>query len=254
MSSDRRPADFIQEPELVGRTWADVLYRMRWILLVVLGVVVCVVLVAVYRPDTSGLSAAIHDNEDAIKAFIGIFILFFLIGRSFTIRVLSVQTVDYLVLDFVNLKGAIYRIPVPLLPEFRISGGNNLSFCWRDGHIFKLARRVDLEEGVIETAWPHEVPIEQAAFTLSDLQAREKDYQDCKIENLYLRRRPVVIASDLARQANDHLADEISDAMELGRLDIGSYLDGIDPLSPRRAADDDQEEQPSEQQPQEASG
>lgn len=238
MSSDRRPADFLEEQEVVGRTWADVLYRTRWILLVALGVVVCVALVAVYRPDTSGLSAAVRDNGDAIKAFIGISVLFFLIGRSFTIRVLSVRTVDYLVLDFTSLKGAVYRIPAPLLSEFRISGGNNLSFCWRDGHTFKLARRVDLENGVIETAWPHEVPIEQAAFTLSDLQARERDYQDCKIENLYLRRRPVVIASDLARQANDHLAEEISDAMELGRLDMEGYLAGIDPLRPTRAADD----------------
>ena len=104
--------------------------------------------------------------------------------------------------------------------------------------MFKLARSVDIENGTIETAWPHSISIEQAAFTLSDLQAREKDYQDAKIENLLLRRRPVVLATDLAKDANDHLASELSDLLQLGKLDVDSYLDGLDPLESRRLSDE----------------
>ena len=236
MSSDARPSYAPIEP--VGRTWADILFAGRRLLLLVLGVVVLLVLVAIYRPDLSGISEWYRDNEPAIRAFVLAFILMFVIGRFITLRLISVQTVDYLVLDFVNLRGAVYRIPVPLLSSFRISGGNNLQLSWRDGHVFKLARSVSIEDGIIETAWPHQVPIEQAAFTLSDLQAREKDYQDAKIENLLLRRRPVVLAADLARDANDHLASELSDLLELGDLDVDSYLNGLDPLKPRKGSDE----------------
>lgn len=236
MSSDPRPSDYSAEP--VGRTWADILFAGRRMLLIVLGVAVLLVLIAIYRPDLSGISGWYHDNKPAVKAFVAAFAVMFLIGRSITIRLLLVQTVDYLVLDFTDLRGAIYRIPVPLLSSFRITGGNNLQLSWRDGHVFKLARSVDIENGIIETAWPHQVPIEQAAFTLSDLQAREKDYRDAKIENLLLRRRPVVLAADLAKDANDRLASELSDLLQLGELDVRSYLDGLDPLESRRGSDE----------------
>ena len=235
MYSDR-PSDVPLEP--VGRTWADVLYGGRRLLLLIVVVIAALVLIAVYRPDLSVLSDWYEDNKPAIQAFAVAFVAMFLIGRFITLRLIAVQTVDYLVLDFVNLRGSVYRIPVPLLSLFEVTGGNNLQFSWRDGHVFKLARSVDIENGIIETAWPHSVPIEQAAFTLSDLQAREKDYQDSKIENLLLRRRPVVLAADLARTANDHLASELSDLLQLGDLDVESYLEGLDPLHRRRLADD----------------
>lgn len=238
MSFDR-PSDVWLEP--VGRTWADILYGGRRLLFIGLVAIVALILIAIYRPDLSGVAAWYETCKPAIRIFIFAFVFMFLIGRFITIRLLSVQTVDYLVLDFVNMRGSVYRIPVPLLSSFRVSGGNNLQFSWRDGHVFKLARNVDLENGVIETAWPHSVPIEQAAFTLSDLQVREKDYQDAKIENLLLRRRPVVIAADLARESNDHLASELSDLLRLGDLDIESYLEGLDPLKYRRSVDDPEE-------------
>ena len=207
MSSDARPSDAPIEP--VGRTWADILFAGRRLLLLVLGVVVLLVLVAIYRPDLSGISEWYRDNKPAIRAFVLAFILMFVIGRFITLRLISVQTVDYLVLDFVNLRGAVYRIPVPLLSSFRISGGNNLQLSWRDGHVFKLARSVSIEDGII-----------------------------AKIENLLLRRRPVVLAADLARDANDHLASELSDLLELGDLDVDSYLNGLDPLKPRKGSDE----------------
>lgn len=236
MSSDARPSDIRLEP--VGRTWADILFVGRRPILVVLVAVVALVLVVIYRPDLSWISEWYDENKPAIKTFIAAFVVMFLLGRSITLRLLSVQTVDYLVLDFVNMRGSVYRIPVPLLASFKVSGGNNLQFSWRDGHVFKLARSVDIENGIIETAWPHSISIEQAAFTLSDLQAREKDYQDAKIENLLLRRRPVVLATDLAKDANDHLASELSDLLQLGKLDVDSYLDGLDPLESRRLSDE----------------
>ena len=238
MSSDR-PSDVWLEP--VGRTWADILYGGRRLLFFALVAIVALIFIAIYRPDLSGAAVWYENSKPAIRAFIFAFIMMFLIGRFITIRLLSVQTVDYLVLDFVNMRGSVYRIPVPLLSSFRVSGGNNLQFSWRDGHVFKLARSVDIENGIIETAWPHSVSIEQAAFTLSDLQVREKDYQDAKIENLLLRRRPVVIAADLARESNDYLASELSDLLQLGGLDVESYLEGLDPLKRRRSADDDPE-------------
>lgn len=236
MSSDARPSDIRLEP--VGRTWADILFVGRRPLLVVLVAVVLLILTVIYRPDLSGISDWYDENKPAIKAFLSAFVVMFLIGRSITLRLLSIQTVDYLVLDFVNMRGSVYRIPVPLLASFKVSGGNNLQFSWRDGHVFKLARSVDIENGIIETAWPHSVSIEQAAFTLSDLQAREKDYQDAKIENLLLRRRPVVLATDLAKDANDRLSSELSDLLGLGTLDVDAYLDGLDPLERRRLFDD----------------
>lgn len=239
-------SDVARDPEPVGRTWADVLYGGRRFLVLAIAVVVVLILVVVYKPDLSGVSAWYEENRPAVQAFAAAFVVMFLIGRFITLRLIAVQTVDYLVLDFVNLRGSVYRIPVPLLSEFEVTGGNNLQFSWRDGHVFKLARRVDIDGGIIETAWPHEVPIEQAAFTLSDLQAREKDYRDCKIENLLLRRRPMVLAADLARDANDHLASELSELLELGELDVDSYLDGLDPLHRRKLYEDPPEEVPEE--------
>lgn len=237
MSSDAvRPSDVTVQP--VGRTWADILYSGRKTLLIIVLISAAVTIFVAYRPDLSPIGNWISENKAAIEAFCASYIVFYLIGRWLVKQLMAVQCVDYLVLDFVNLKGAVYRIPVPLLADFEVSGGNNLQFAWRDGHVFKLARSVDIEAGRIDTAWPHEVPIEQAAFTLADLQSREKDYRDCKIENLLLRRRPVVVAADLARESNDYLAHELSDVLSIGDLDVASYLDGLDPLQPRRLSDD----------------
>lgn len=239
MSSDARVSS---RSEPVGRTWADVFYSGRKRLALAVIIIVALILIVVYKPDFSFVLAWYRENKPAVHAFIGAFIVMFIIGRFITLRLIQVQTVDYLVLDFVNMRGSVYRIPVPLLSTFEVAGGNNLQLSWRDGHVFKLARSVDIENGVIETAWPHSVPIEQAAFTLSDLQAREKDYRDAKIENLLLRRRPIVLAADLARDSNDHLASELSDLLQLGTLDIDSYLDGLDPLHRRKLSDDSPED------------
>lgn len=237
MSSDAKVPRFMRDPEQpmdqVGRTWADILYSARrWILG---GLVLCIAGVAIYLGggSLSGVSTFLEKYSDAIGFFIGCFVLFFIIGRGITRRLLRVPMMDYLVLDFDSMTGAIYRIPAPLLARMDVEGGNNLTFSWRTGDSFRLARSVDLENGVIRTAWPHEVPIEQAAFTLSDLQRREEDYEKTKIENLYLRRRPVVIAADLAKKANVDLTHEISDALSLDELDAEAYLEGLDPLKSR---------------------
>lgn len=247
MSDDRSVPAFSGSREDVGRTWADLFWSGRMYILLVVLAVLGVVCFLVYRPDLSGIGSFIDRYSDAITCFIAAFIVFFIIGRYVTRNLLRVPTVEFLVLDFDGFRGEIYRIPVPLLSMMDVSGGNNLAFTWRTGDSFRLARKVDLENGVIETAWPHEVPIEQAAFTLSDLQRREEDYERTKIENLYLRRRPVVIASDLARRSNQELAHEISDTLELDELDIASYLDGLDPLKARSGTEEggDGDEEPS---------
>lgn len=247
MSSDGviRPTDtkeLLVQP--VGRTWADVFYSGRMMIFIIVAAIFAVILFVVYHPDLAPVGDWIHRNKSSIEAFCASFIVFYILGRWLTLTLMQVQSVDYLVLDFINLKGAVYRIPVPLLADFEVSGGNNLQLAWRDGHVFKLARSVDIEKGIIETAWPHEVPIEQAAFTLADLQVREKDYRDAKIENLLLRRRPVVVAADLARESNDYLARELSDLLQLGDLDVDSYLKDLDPLQPRHFADSAPEDVP----------
>ena len=60
MSSDARPSDIRLEP--VGRTWADILFVGRRPILVVLVAVVALVLVAIYRPDLSGVSEWYVEN------------------------------------------------------------------------------------------------------------------------------------------------------------------------------------------------
>ncbi len=242
MSSEIPPE---RPQEVVGRTWADVVWRGRGALLAVILLLIVVLVLAIARPDLSGVGG--HAGE--IEAFIAALVLGVIVGRIAAGRLHRVRYVDYLVLDFEGLRGAIYRIPVPQLARMEISGGSNLVFSWRTGQTVRLARRVDLRAGVIETAWPHEVPIEQAAYTLSDLQAREEDYERCKIENLMLRRRSMVIAADLARQANTHLADEISDVLQLGSLDVVAYMEGLDPLKPHREDPEDgaQQEQEAEE-------
>lgn len=227
------------DSEPVGRTWADMLYTgRRWIGLGVL--ILLIILAFAFIP---GLREAVSDNSDVIGSFIGSSILFFFIGRIVTRRLLTVPTCDFLVIDFQEFRGELYRIPVPLLADMDVSGGNNLSFSWRSGQMFRLARRVDLENGIIETAWPHEVPIEEAAFTLSDLQRREADYERKSIENLYLRRRPVVIGADLARPAIQDISREISQLLGLADFDLESYLAGLDPLKhPKKEEASDVEE------------
>ncbi len=234
--------DFIDSDGDIGRTWADIAWSARRHILVIVSVAIVAILYLVFRPDLSGIGLFLEKYSDAILCFLVAFVVFLLIGRSVTRNLLHVPMMEFLVLDFDGFRGEIYRIPVPLLSMMDVGGGNNLAFTWRTGDSFKLARRVDLENGVIETAWPHEVPIEQAAFTLSDLQRREKDYEDAKIENLYLRRRPVVIASDLARRSNYELTHEISDVLNLDELDIDEYLEGLDPLKVRMEASEDFDE------------
>lgn len=247
MSDESSAPPFTEPREEVGRTWADLFWTGRAYILLAVVAVAVVACFLVYRPDLSGVGSFLDRYSDAISCFIAAFVVFFLIGRSVTRNLLRVPMMEFLVLDFDGFRGEIYRIPIPLLSMMDVSGGNNLAFTWRTGDGFRLARKVDLENGVIETAWPHEVPIEQAAFTLSDLQRREEDYERTKIENLYLRRRPVVIASDLARRSNQELAHEISDALELDELDIDAYLDGLDPLKVRPDPDEggESDEEPS---------
>ncbi len=247
MSSDSEVPGFTRDADTlsdqVGRTWADLLYSARkWVLLFVILILAGIGLY-LGGDSLSGVGSFLEKYSDAIGFFIGCFVLFFIIGRWITRFLLRVPMMDYLVLDFDSLTGALYRIPVPLLSKMEVSGGNNLTFSWRTGDSFRLARKVDLEAGVIETAWPHEVPIEQAAFTLSDLQRREEDYEHAKIENLYLRRRSVVIAADLAKKANVDLTHEISDALSIDELDIDAYLEGLDPLKSRMSGE---ETEPSE--------
>ena len=230
MYSEDDPRSF-EDTAPVGRTWADMVYSARWPILIFISIIVLVIVGAVFRDD---IGSFVAKYSDQIKIFAAAFVLFFLIGRYVTKVFFRVPTVDYLVLDFESFRGEIYRIPVPLLSDLAISGGNNLTFSWRTGDGFRLARKVDLENGIIETAWPHEVPIEQAAFTLADLQRRESDYERLSIENLYLRRRPTVIATELAARSNRYLADEISDVLKLDGLDLDSYLNGLDPLRERR--------------------
>ena len=121
--------------------------------------------------------------------------------------------------------------------RMKVNGGNNLVFSWGMGYQFKLARRIDPENDEIEVAWPHEIPIEQAAITLDALQRREDDYTRCKIENLYLRRYPRVIAGDLARGASESFAKDLSEMLRLDDLDVDTYLGDLDPLRRRRPTD-----------------
>lgn len=242
MSSDSEVPRFTLDPEReeVGRTWADLAYAARWYILAIVAVIAVAVWAHLSGFSFDGVRSFVDRWGVAIEYFVICFVLFFLIGRWVVRLLLRVPTVDFLVLDFETFRGAIYRIPVPLLSRMEVTGGNNLTFSWRTGDSFRLARKVDLDNGVIETAWPHEVPIEQAAFTLSDLQRREDDYEEAKLENLYLRRRPVVVATDLAKRASSDLTHEISEALRLDELDIDAYLDGLDPLRSRRSGTDDE--------------
>lgn len=221
--------EFASDPrkdEVVGRTTADLLYDSRFYILLVLCVVGFVV-AYVLIPE---IGAWISDNLEILKVFFGPMIIGFLVGLKIVPIFLRVPTMDFVVLDFENFSGAIYRIPVTVLSRMEVSGGNDLAFSWRTGDTFRLARSVDLENGIIRTAWPHEVPIEQAAFTLSDLQKREDDYQRKTVENLLFRRRPIVIGADLARSSNDYLVSELSDLLKMKQFDIEEYLDREDPL------------------------
>ena len=221
---------FLDEGEdsgsVVGRTGADLLYDSRFYILIVVAILIGA-FALILLP---GAREAISDNLDILKLFFIPMIIFYWIGMRILPVLLHVPTMDFLVLDFENFTAAIYRIPLPLLTQMKITGGNNLNFSWRTGESMKLARRVDLDNGVIETAWPHEVPIEQAAFTMSDLQRREKDYERKSIENLLLRRRPTVIGADLARDSNMFLSKELSELLKLKQFDIDEYLRGLDPL------------------------
>ena len=222
-----------------GRTWADIIYGARRHILAVIVIIAAAVFFAFSGVSVKDIGLFLEEYSDVLKAFGFSFLVFFLAGWTVTKKLLRVPTVDYLVLDFDSFTGAIYRIPVPVLFRMQVTGGNNLVFSWRTGASFKLARRVDLENGVIETAWPHEVPVEQAAFTLSDLARREDDYRDAKIENLFLRRRSMVAAADLAKRSNQALAHDISAVLKLDELDMDAYMAGLDPLASGRTAADD---------------
>lgn len=232
--------EFSKDQQPVGRTGADLLYLSRFAILVAILVIGFLILLW-FSGDAA--SEILSEYGDAIAVFVMAFIFMFIVARGIVLRLLRVPTIDYLVLDFQDMTGSIHRIPVSLLKDMEVSGGNNLQFTWRDGHSFRLARSVDLDAGSIVTAWPHEIPIEQAAFTLGDLQRREEDYKNCKLENLLLRRCPVVIASDLARESNLYLTKEISEVLGLGELDVAEYLKGLDPLDPKDSGDQFSEEE-----------
>ena len=220
-------------PEMVGRTWLDLLWYGRWWLfaiLVVVGIVLLVVL-----DDSVSVYVEEH-GEDIKSAAVGL-VAGFVVGRWLTRKFFRVPTMDFLVLDFQNMTGDVWSVPVPRMKEMKVNGGNNLVFSWGMGFQFKLARKVDPENNEIEVAWPHEVPIEQAAITLSALQQREEDYTRCKIENLYLRRYPRVIAGDIARGASESFARDVSEMLRIDDFDIVSYIDGLDPLRVKRPTD-----------------
>lgn len=228
MFSDRGDA-----PEVVGRTWLDLIYMGRWWLLGILLVVGIVVLVVMDDSITAFVDSRGEDLESLAVGLVAGFIA----ARWITMKFLRVPTIDFLVLDFQNLTGDVWSVPVPRLRKMKVNGGNNLVFSWGMGYQFKLARRIDIENNEIEVAWPHEIPIEQAAITLDALQRREDDYTRCKIENLYLRRYPRVIAGDLARGASESFARDVSEMLRIDGLDLDEYIGDLDPLRRRRPTD-----------------
>ena len=221
------------QPEAVGRTWVDVFYLGRWWFLAIL-VIIGLVLLVVFEDSVSGLAEA--HGEDIKSLAVGA-VAGFIASRWVTNRFLRVPTMDFLVLDFQNMTGDVWSVPVPRMKEMKVNGGNNLVFSWGMGFQFKLARKVDPENNEIEVAWPHEVPIEQAAITLSALQQREEDYTRCKIENLFLRRYPRVIAGDIARGASESFARDVSEMLRIDDFDTVSYIDGLDPLRVKHPMD-----------------
>ena len=233
--------EFVKDPErdeIVGRTTADLLYDSRFYILVIVLIVLAGLSLAFFPEVKEWFSA----NLEIFKLFFGPMIVFFIVGLKLVPIFLRVPTMDFVVMDFETFSGAIYRIPVTLLSKMQVSGGNSLTFSWRTGDTFRFARSVDLENGVIELAWPHEVPIELAAFSLSDMQRREKDYEQKSKENLLLRRRPVIIATDLARTSNDYLMSELSDLLKMKNFDIGDYIEVEDPLSKASSIDSEEDD------------
>lgn len=225
MSSDR--------PEAVGRTWVDVAYLGRWWFLAIL-VLVCVVLLVVLDDSVSDFVEA---HGDDIKSLAVGLVAGLIVSRWFTLRFLRIPTMDFLILDFQRMTGDVWSVPVPRLKQMKVNGGNNLVFSWGCGFQFKLARSIDLDRNEITVAWPHEVPIEQAAITLSALQQREDDYTRCKIENLFLRRYPRVIAGDIARGASESFAKDLSEMLRMDDFSIDDLIDGLDPLRRKRPTD-----------------
>ena len=227
-----------EAPEAVGRTWLDLIWYGRWWLLAILAVIGLVLLVVL--DDSISQWVELHD-EDVKSAAVGI-VAGLIVGRWVTRKYLRIPTMDFLILDFQHMTGDVWSVPVPRLAEMKVNGGNNLVFSWGMGYQFKLARSIDLDKNEIEVAWPHEIPIEQAAISLSALQQREDDYTRCKVENLYLRRYPRVIAGDIARGASESFAKDISEMLRIDDFDVMSYIDGLDPL--RRKGPTDQSDQP----------
>ena len=228
MSSERGDAR-----EVVGRTWIYLIFMGRWW---ILGILVVVGLCLLVLLDDSITAFADSHGEDIQSLAVGL-VVGFLAARWLVLKFLRVPTMDFLVLDFQNLTGDVWSVPIPRLKRMKVNGGNNLVFSWGMGYQFKLARRIDPENDEIEVAWPHEIPIEQAAITLDALQRREDDYTRCKIENLYLRRYPRVIAGDLARGASESFAKDLSEMLRLDDLDVDTYLGDLDPLRRRRPVD-----------------
>lgn len=221
------------QPEMVGRTWLDLLWYGRWWLLAILIVIGTVLLVVL----DGSISSYVEVHEKDIKSLAVGILAGFVVGRWLTRKFFRVPTMDFLVLDFHNMTGDVWSVPVPRLKEMKVNGGNNLVFSWGMGYQFKLARRIDPDKNEIEVAWPHEVPIEQAAITLSALQQREDDYTRCKIENLYLRRYPRVIAGDIARSSSEAFAGDLSEMLRMRDFDVVSYIEGLDPLRAKRPVD-----------------
>ena len=221
------------QPEAVGRTWVDVAYLGRWWFLAIIAIVGIVLLVVL---DDS-VSGFVETYGEDIKSAAAGLVVGAVASRWITLKFLRIPFVDFLILDFENLTGDVWSVPVPRLQRMKVNGGNNLTFSWGKGYQFKLARSIDLDKDEITVAWPHEIPIEQAAITLSALQLREDDYTRCKIENLYLRRYPRVIGADLARGASESFAMDLSEMLRLDDFDVDGFVDHLDPLRRKNPTD-----------------
>ena len=118
-----------EQPEAVGRTWVDVFYLGRWWLLAILVIVGLVLLVVL---DDSVSALAETHGEDIKSLAVGA-VAGFIASRWVTNRFFRVPTMDFLVLDFQNMTGDVWSVPVPRMKEMKVNGGNNLVFSWGMG-------------------------------------------------------------------------------------------------------------------------
>ena len=104
-------------PEMVGRTWLDLLWYGRWWLLAILVVVGIVLLVVL---DDS-VSVFVEENGEDIKSAAVGLAAGFVVGRWITRKFLRIPTMDFLVLDFQNMTGDVWSVPVPRLKEMKVN-------------------------------------------------------------------------------------------------------------------------------------